>query len=141
MSYFGDHTRSLYDYARKERLAHERMNKRDESLPPIGAIDPKSGKLVVGYRSRAGRLGKYLLLREHQVIYQSGKINFVTLGFITGKPMPDGKTGFDVREDQIIRSEEPGHAKGVVEDINRGGNGPGAGGNQTLEGNDPGAGR
>jgi hypothetical protein len=140
MGYFGDHIKGMYDFARKERLAHQRLDKRDEALPPIGAIDPESGKLVVGYRSRAGRLGKYLLLSERQVVYQSERISFVTLGFMGGKPMPDGKTGFDVQGDQIIRSEETDHAQGPVEDIGRGGNDPGPGGNPTPESGNCGAG-
>jgi hypothetical protein len=51
------------------------------------------------------------------VVYQSEQISFVTLGFIGGKPMSDGKTGFDVRGDQIIRSEETDNAQGPVKDL------------------------
>ena len=139
MGSWRDQDRGARNFYFKERQANERLDKRDAALPPIGAIDPESGKLVVGYRSRAGRLGKYLLLSERQVVYQSEQISFVTLGFMGGKPMPDGKTGFDVRGDQIIRSEETDNAQGPVEDIDRRGNAPGPGGNPTPEGGNCGA--
>lgn len=106
MGYYRDHMREMSNFQYKERQAHDRMNKRDSLLPPIGSIDPDTGKLIVGYRSRAGRLGKYLLLSERKARWQDQVVTFVTLGFIGGKPMPDGKTGFDVRDDQIVRTTE-----------------------------------
>jgi hypothetical protein len=101
-----DQDQSIRNYYYQQRKANERIQKQEATLPPIGATDPESGKLIVGYRSRAGRLGKYLLLSERAVVYGNEKITFVTLGFIGGRSMADGRTGFDARGEFIYRSEE-----------------------------------
>ena len=116
MGSWRDQDRGARNFYYKERQNHERLDKRDAALPPIGEIDPESGKLVVGYRSRAGRLGKYLLLSERTVVYYGEQVSFVTLGFIGGKPLADGKPGFDVRGDQILRSPGEPEARSVFEE-------------------------
>ena len=107
MGSWRDHDRDISNYYFQERQTNERLDKRDAKLPPIGSIDPESGKLVVGYKAKiSGRLGKYLLLSERKVMFGKEEIFYVTLGFFGGKAMPDGKKSFDVKADKVIRQEE-----------------------------------
>jgi len=56
----------------------------------------KDGKLHVEYRSKAGKLGVYLLLRDSEFVdRESGEIRKrCLLGFVDGRKLPDGKDGF-----------------------------------------------
>lgn len=104
MGSWRDHDRDISNYHYQEKKKTERLNAKLKEYGPIGAIDSESGKLIVGYRSRAGRLGKYLLLEERE------KTNFISgrckLGFFGGRLMPDGKDGFEVSSERVMRTPE-----------------------------------
>lgn len=134
MGIYRDHDRDISNYHYRKKQTDERMAKRLAKLPPIGAIDPESGKPVVGYRSNEGRLGKYLLLAERKVIYYGQEVFYCDLGFFGGKAMPDGKRSFEVKGNRVLRTqEEVDDAEKPAGDNNRGGKDQDARGNQAPE--------
>lgn len=106
MGNWRDHERDMSRYFYQDKKANERQKARMAKLPPIGSTDPESGKLIVGYTSNAGRMGKYLLLRETEKKNMLGGIvKWCKLGMIGGKLLPDGKDGFEVTSDRVIWAE------------------------------------
>ena len=68
----------------------------------------KQGQLHVEYRSKAGKLGLYLLLRNAEFTdRETGEIRQrCLLGFVDGRKTSDGKDGFWVDRDKVIFGDE-----------------------------------
>lgn len=84
------------------RLATSLARKENEIRLKLGTRD-QAGKLHVEYRSKAGKLGVYLLLREIEVDdkYTGRKKKRCLLGFANGAKLADGKDGFWVDREQV----------------------------------------
>lgn len=97
MGYYGEHMKDMRDSMRAERKETPRIL--------LGTKD-KEGRLYVEYRSKVGKLGVYLLIRNSEFRdKETGElVKRCLLGFPDGGKMPDGKDGFWVDRGKVIFS-------------------------------------
>jgi hypothetical protein len=95
MGYYGDHMKDMRDALRAE--------KREATRALLGTKD-KDGRLYVEYRSKVGKLGVYLLVRNAEFRdKETGElVKRCLLAFPDGGKMPDGKEGFWVDRGKVI---------------------------------------